>query len=252
MPVPPQPASFGIIPWVNGRDDTALSVTAWIGGTLCATGVPFFPPTDPSPTRSRAIFQLTVPAEEVLPGCGREGAIVTFFVDGQRAPQTAVWHANAFRGAFQGLNLIIGPPFARFIVNPSGEVVEPSGPVRRFVPYIGDKACGYAGVVYSNEQEPGCGVEGSQITFKALDAQGNVIAVANEKATWHAWDGVSDVQHLDLTFGPAGGITVPNTGTGDGPGSGGNPWLRLSIGLALAGLASGICGLALRRRTANR
>jgi hypothetical protein len=120
------------------------------------------------------------------------------------------------------------------------------------VPYIGDKACGYAGVVYSNEQEPGCGVEGSQITFKLLDAQRNVIAVANEKATWHAWDGISEPQQLNLTFGPAGSITTPNTGTGGGPAQATAPWGPLALALASLGLTGGIAALAFRRRAMTR
>jgi hypothetical protein len=103
--------------------------------------------------------------------------------------------------------------------------------------------------VYSAEQQAGCGVEGSQVTFKLLDPQGNVIAVDRETGTWHAWDGVSYPQQVDLTFGPAGGITMP--GTGDKPG-GASPWLPLSVGLALVGLAGGIGGFALRGRWVMR
>jgi hypothetical protein len=216
-------------------------VTANIGETLCATGVPGFPTGSSVP-----IFQLTVPAEEVVPGCGREGAVVTFFVDGRQAPQTAIWHSGDI---FQFINLILGPPFAHFIA--ISEQVE-FGPDRRLMPYIGDKACGYVDVVYSNEQEPGCGVEGSQVTFKLLDAQGNVIAVANERGTWHAWDGVSDVQRLDLTFGPAGGVTMPGTGTGHGPERAAALSGRLALALAALGLAGGTAALAFRRRAMTR
>ena len=226
-PVPPQPASFGIETWVNGQN-TAHDVTAKIGETICATSPAIVGP------GTRPGFSLKVPSEQALPGCGRDGAVVTFFVDGRQAPQTAIWHS----GTSQALNIIIGPPFARSIVVNDG----------RIVPYIGDKPCGNFEVAYSNEQEPGCGVEGSQITFKLLDAQGNVIAVANEKATWHAWDGISKPQLLRLTFEPAGGITVGSMGTG-GPQRGGWP---PQATLALAGLTALGVGAALRKRAIAR
>ena len=257
-PVPPQPAVFHLIPWVNGRDDTARNVTANIGETLCATGDAVFP----TGSRPRAVFQLRVPSEEAVPGCGREGAVVTFFVDGRQAPQTAVWHS----GISQSLNVIIGPPFARFTgvvytnLRLGNETV---------VPYVGDESCGdkapsywigigpyydYGAIVYSREQQAGCGVEGSQITFKLLDAQGNVVAIARETGIWHAWDGESyaTAQRLNLTFEPAGFVTMPSTGTGDGPEQATAPWGPLALALASLGLTGGIAALALRRRAMTR
>jgi hypothetical protein len=106
----------------------------------------------------------------------------------------------------------------------------------------------YEAVVYSAEQQAGCGVEGAQVSFKLLDAQGNVIAVARETGTWHAWDGVSAPQQLNLTFGPPGFITMPGTGTGGGPQRAAAPWGPLALALASLGLAGGIAALALRRR----
>lgn len=95
-------------------------------------------------------------------------------------------------------------------------------------------------------------MEGSEVAFKIVDTRGNVLAIANEKAIWHAWDGVSDPQQLNLTFGPAGGIKVGNTGTGDASGDEGGAWGRLSLVLASLGLAGGVAGFALRRRAMTR
>ena len=245
---PPEPAVFAVIPWVNG-ENAARGVIAKIGETICATGVP-----NPG-AGTRGIFHVSVPSEEVVPGCGREGAIVTFFVDGQQAPQTAIWHPRAFPGASQTVQVIIGPPFALISggVGP-GRV----SPRQAISPYVGNVPCGhgeaggpgdaYEAVVYSAEQQAGCGTEGAQVTFKLLDAQGNVIAVANEKAVWHVWDGVSHPQRLDLTFGPATVITMPGTGTGDGPQHAGSAWALLGF----VGLASAATGFALRKQALTR
>jgi hypothetical protein len=245
-PVPREPALFSVIPWVNGQN-TAHDVTAKIGETVCATGIPIVAGVRPS-------FQVSVPSEEALPGCGYEGAVVTFFVDGQQAPQTAIWHSG---GMSQTLTVVIGPPFALF----GGEVgPRRLSPRQVILPYVGNASCGhgragepgdmYEAVVYSAEQQAGCGVEGSQITFKLLDAQGNVVAVAKEKATWHAWDGVSDVQTLDLTFEAVGGVTMPSAG--DGPQRATAPWGPLALALASLGLTGGVAALAFRRRRMAR
>jgi len=253
-PSPPPPAVFAGTVWVDARIVGDKDLTARIGDTVCGTARPPFisPPGADAP-----VFGLSVPSDEVLPGCGREGAVVTFFVGGQQAPQTAVWHA----GAFEGLALIIGPPFATFgggLSYNSSRI--PAG--QAVVPYIKDTPCGYAlipatrdayrGIAFSNEQELGCGVEGSQVTFKLLDAQGNVLAVAKEKGVWHAWDGVAEPQSLRLTFGSGVGITVGNTGTGDASGGEGSAWGRLSILLGFVGLTGVALGLAVRRHAMTR
>jgi hypothetical protein len=112
-------------------------------------------------------------------------------------------------------------------------------------------------VVYSAEQQAGCGTEGAQVTFKLLDAQGNVIAVANEKATWHAWDAVFEhIQRLDLTFGPAAVITMPGTGMGDALRSATSAFATLVValsGIGLVGVATGAAlDLMLRRQATTR
>jgi len=240
----PQPAVFGGSVWVNARRVADRGVTAKIGDVVCATArAPFVtPPGGGGPT-----YGLAVPSDEVLPGCGREGATVTFLVGDQQALQAVVWHA----GEDMRVDLIIGHPFAYFefvgVTSEIEQTIWTGG--GRLVPFLADRPCGYGEVVYSNEQEPGCGVEGSQVAFKLLDAQGNVIAVANEKGTWHAWDGVSDPQRLDLTFGPATVITMPGTGTGDGAERATIPWGPLALALASLGLAGGMAALRVRRRS---
>jgi len=207
------------------------------------------PPYITPPGAGGPVLSISVPSQEVSPGCGYEGAVVTFLVGDQRVSQTAVWHA----GTLQGLELIIGPPFANFITITGAEVDNALRAGEKLVPYVGGKACGYGGVVYSSEQEPGCGVEGSQITFKLLDAEGNVVAVANQTAAWYAWDGNYDhAPRLNLTFTPAGGITMPGTGTGGATEYEASTWGRLSLLLGLAGLASALAAFQLRGRTPTR
>jgi len=241
-PSPPQPAVFTGHVWVNARIVDDADVTAKIEDTVCGTSHAVVS------TSGAILFALSVPAQEVLPGCGLEGATISFFVGGQQAPQAAVWHA----GEQQFLNPIIGPPFARFGV---GLPINRTSRGESVIPFIGNQACGYDMydvIVYSAEQQAGCGVEGSEVTFKLLDAQGNVTGVANQKGVWHAWDGVSDPQKLNLTFTAGGGITMPSTGTGDGSDGEGNAWGQLSLPLGFVGLASAALGLALRRQAMTR
>lgn len=252
-PVGPEPAFFNIIPWVNAHN-TAREVTAFIGDTLCATGVPIEPP------GGALSFFLSIPSEKTAHGCGYEGAVVTFFIDGQKADRTAIWRSGGGVGLERLMIIIIGPRFALLggLLTTTLRLEE-----QPIVPYVGGQPCGdarplrwigggplytYGVVVYSSEQQAGCGFEGAQITFKILDAQGNVIAVANEKATWHAWDGVAEQQRVDLTFGPTGGIAMPGTGTGSGS-TGQATRTLLSLGLASLALIGGAVALAFRRAT---
>lgn len=55
-------------------------------------------------------YRLDVFLASVRPGCGYEGATISFFVGDERADQTAVWHA----GSSQELNLTAGPRPALF------------------------------------------------------------------------------------------------------------------------------------------
>ena len=177
--------------------------------------------------------------------------------------RTGVWHA----GSRQFMTFVAGHPFARF----GGRLsVDMKLYDKTFMPYIGDEPCGpgedarffgafqasaaittvpYGADVYSNEQQAGCGVEGAQVMFKLLDAQGNVIAVAQEKGTWHVYDGVEGFQDLDLTMVPVGGITLGNVGSGPGAGTEMAPWVGLApAALGLSGIAT---GAMLRKRAAR-
>ena len=255
-PSPQQLARFHGEEWVDAQiaGDT---ITAKIGDVVCGTGGPI-PMADVPIT-----YQIDVVSEEIKPGCGREGAHLTFLIGDRQATQMATWHS----GGDTALNLIAGPPFALFAGNTSLRCDERFE--RQILPFIGDVVCGqgkrneilappctgqlvgYTDIVFSAQQKPGCGVEGSQITFKLLDLQGNVVAIAKEKGTWHAWDGVSDPQQLNLTFTAGGGIKMPSTGTGDAYCNEGS-WGRTAILLGFVGLTGAALGFALRRRAMRR
>ncbi|MGA2286020.1 MAG: hypothetical protein ABSG55_07120 [Dehalococcoidia bacterium] len=251
-PSPQQIARFHGEEWVDAQIVKA-PVSARIGEVVCGTGGP--PPIADVPPS----YQLDVVSDAVIPHCGTEGNHLTFMIGDRQGTTTAIWHA----GTDTALNLMAGPPFALFSGKTSltcEEQIE-----RQIVPFIDDVPCGwpklvdalgppcngqltgYTDAVLSAYQKPGCGVEGAPITFKLLDTQGNVVATANETGVWHEWyGGMTDYQHLNLTFPSMGGAIRAGI-VGDGP-DGPSHWLRLSVGLALLGLAIGIGGFALRRR----
>lgn len=241
--------------YVDARHSCA-PVSARIGGTICGTTQQL------SPAGSGGCgFRLEVPSAQVVPGCGYEGAVVEFLVGDQLASPTAVWHASTqLQFGFQVAYPIVGPPFALF-----GGPTEANRFANRetILPYVGEQTCGYfvsgwtTGVyafsigVYSAERQPGCGVEGAEITFKLLDAQGNVLGVAREKGIWRSWRGPEDARSVQLTFGAGNGggatIRVGRVGTG-GPASAGFPWGEAAVALAVAGFAATAAAVALRRR----
>lgn len=255
-PSPQQIARFHGEAWVDGQ--VALGrITAKIGPVVC--GIGGIPGADVG-----TFYQIGVVSSDVIPGCGSEGNHVTFMIGDRQATETAIWRG----GSDTALNLMAGAPFALFTGKTSltcEQRIE-----RQILPFIDDVACGqskvlnilgppcsgqlmgYTDIVFSALQKAGCGVEGSQITFKLLDAQGNIIGVANQTGVWHAWDGVSLPQKIDLTFVPVGGIRVGNTGTGDASDGEGNAWGRLSILLGFVGLTGAALGLALRRQAMTR
>ncbi len=251
---PQQIAIFQGAAWVDARASSG-PVVAKIGDVDCnsepsSAGIP--------PDGGGVIYGVSVLSSQVKAGCGQEGSVVIFFVEGKQAEQTGVWHAHTE----QFINLIAGPPFAAFGGSP-GIASMPAG--ESILPFIGGQACGnfklktvvggakaYDVHVYSADQQQGCGTEGAQVAFKLVDAQGNVLATANQTGIWHAWDGVSPLPKLDLTFGPASGIKMGNTGTGDGPQGGADAWGTVAIALWGVGLGGIAAGVALRRKTATR
>lgn len=243
-PSPDQISTFRGSCWLNAQLCQGQTMTARVGDTVCATDSNPVVPTD---GQNRLLFTLRVPSAEVVPGCGTEGAQVTFFVGDQQAVETAAWHA----GAQQFMFFVAGNPFARF----DGSLSKQPSPGSQLVPFVGATRCGfgywgpagYEADVLSPSQQPGCGTEGAQVTFKILDARGNVFAVANETGTWHAWDGINEPPPLNLTFGTSAGsgAGLPNTGDGSPEGL---PWASLALLLGSLGLVVTAFGLTLRRR----
>ena len=237
---------------LDGREHSG-PVTARIGDVQCGED-------EPSPSVNGHVVYMAnvaVVSDEIRPGCGYEGATVEFFLGDQRVMRTGVWHA----GSVQRMGFVAGHPFARF-----GGVLSANRLLGSEVlmPYVGDIPCGpdaavysypdgkykYGSHVYSNEQQAGCGVEGAAVTFKLLDAQGNVVAMAQEKGTWHVFDGVEGFQELDLTLIPVGGIRAGNVGSGPGTTTDKTPWI--GVALAALGLSGIAAGAMLRKRTAAR
>ncbi len=252
-----QVARFTGEEWVDAQSSSA-DVTARIGSSICGTGgTGHFAESAPP-------YHIQVVSDQITPGCGREGSIITFLVGDRLASETAVWHA----ASDSTLNLIVGPPFALVSGTTSlacNELVQ-----RRIVPFVNGVVCGnptggglalpcsggladYTDVVLPAQLQPGCGVEGSQIAFKLLDAQGDVVATAQETGVWHAWDGgVSSAQQLNLTFVPASGMKMGTVGTGAGSQGIAKDWGALAIALCGVGLGGIGAGVALRGKTTRR
>jgi len=244
-------------------------VTAKIGEVICGDETPsceagpmpcFHFPVDPPPMM--LAYRLDVVSGEVNPGCGYEGALVTFFVGNERAKQTAIWHA----GTSQDVNLSTDPPVAYFYgdmtfaagLDPSVGANYPIG----VNVYDGDELCGeetgfawrefsYDAAVRSNQEKPRCGVEGAEVTFKLRDRQGNIIGVAREKGIWHAWGDGNVGQELNLTMDPVG-IALANVGDGRSQHNEAAFWAETSLGLFALGLLGIATGAVLRKRAATR
>jgi hypothetical protein len=271
MRLSPDLAYFDINLWDNGRQDWQSKIVAKIGDVVCGTETQ-----EPiSPVDSGMVEHfVNVQSDALVAGCGKPGATITFFVDGRKVDRMAEWSQEQNKqialtegprwmpSSFVSLTLLVGPPFARVEGNADPQLVVNG----RVVPFIGDTACGYQEnpwqgeappygygvVVYSGELQPGCGYEGAQITFKLLDEQRNELAVSQQKGVWHTWDGTaSTFQSLDLTMVPIADISIGTTGTGDSQNGGGTPSGIVTLGLALAGVATLGAGAALRKRAGH-
>lgn len=260
----PQPGEVShFYGWTWAQDSAGGPITAKIGDVICGEGVMLIcPPADPPP--KQCPYEVDVLSEQTRAGCGSQGEMVSFFIGQERATQTAAWHA----GTSQKINLSAGPRFAFFY----GHFAFPrqltsSGPNREQVaPFVGDRRCGweiippipmgegiyeYRVIVDSSETQPGCGVEGAQVTFKLLGGQGNVIATAREEGMWQAWGGHNQGNLLNLTLVPVGAPPVTVVNVGDAPSQGAEGrWAGISVLAAAVGLAVIAAGAALRRRTA--
>ena len=266
---PDQIAVFRAHTWVDAHL-VGAPIVAKIGDTDCGQSVPVAIVCDP--ISCGPVQDVPVVSNQVKPGCGFDGAKISFLVAGKPALPTVTWHAG--RGPF--LELVAGYPFASFGGTFSWPGQLPwldrndSETASVLIPYIGDKACGYNDILtgewgttgwirnayhysliaYSNEQRVGCGYEGAPITFKLVDAQGNILATAGQKGVWHAWDGTpATFESLNLTLVTPSGIRVGSVGTGDSRESGGTRAGVVALGLALAGLATLATGATLRKRT---
>lgn len=243
----PVVAGFRGTAWVDGRPGGGR-IEARVGTVVCGDATTLGM-VDAGPS-----YNLAVASETEKAGCGRPGAVITFFVDGRQANETATWDSAA--GKSQSLTLMVGAPFAQFWGKAAIAAISGDD---RVVPYVGDKPCGrqvsswmgsespygYQVVVYSADQQAGCGTESAEVTFKLLDGQGKLIAVAPEKGVWHAWDGESQLPRLDLTMVRTN-IRMPPTG--DGPTAGDPDWSwRIVLALVFPGIGLVCAGGVLRR-----
>jgi len=245
--------------WLDAKPcDSRLTMTAKIGDTVCATASarPNYGPT----VTEAPYFGLAVPSNEIEPGCGFEGAVVTFFAGDQEAAQTAAWHGGTTRQ--EDMNFTVGPPFAHFIGNLDRDSLQGNLPSLRILPSVGETQCGVASIagwgtqyeaeIPSAEQSPGCGTEGAEVTFKLVDGQGNVVSTASQTGVWHKWDGIWPGQSLDLTFSATTGMSSPNVGTSDGARHDVIQLTPLAAVVCAAGVVAIVASLALRRRKATK
>ncbi|MDI6856889.1 MAG: hypothetical protein QME71_01025 [Dehalococcoidia bacterium] len=246
-PEGPPVAKFSGSAWVNAQPSFE-PVTAQIGDTVCGEAGPVVA------GGGTPFFVLYVASDETIPGCGKPGAEVTFFIGGKRANQTAQWQAT--EGLMSLGYLVVGPPFAVF----GGKVTLTEPPSQQeVVPFIGAVPCGYqtnpwvgegpvygyAVVVYPRELVDGCGVDGAEVTFKLVDqTTREVVAEAIGSAIWRPMASESDV-NLVFTAVPLAEMPV----AGGGGGRHFNWW---APALAAGGLlALGVATISLGRRSAK-
>jgi hypothetical protein len=192
------------------------------------------------------------------PGCGYEGAQVTFYVGDTQATKTATWHA----GRSQEVDLTTLPAFAFFQggFGFPGKAPAVATEQVHIYGFVNGNLCGreirgvwrgessYYVTVYSAEQQPGCGTEGAEVTFKLADTRDNILGVAREKGIWRAWGEGNVGLELNLTMDPVSGIGLANVGDGGSQHRDVALWVELSLGLSALGLLGVATAAALRRR----
>jgi len=109
-PLTPPARVFGTVFILGRTAPPGASIVAFIGPNACGAGV----------ASAGGAYQLDIRSAAAQPGCGTDGAIVTFAVDGQPVRETVVYQA----GAFIQRDLTIG--------GPPGQVAEVT--VERWVP----------------------------------------------------------------------------------------------------------------------
>jgi hypothetical protein len=158
------------------------TVAALIDGQVCADGV----------SRVWASILIIVPSETMKPGCGHEGAIVTFAVEGFSTTETRIWSTTPqpLSDNREGLDLdlvksetapLAGPRFAYYWIELPGMV--PTHPLideveQIVIATIDGKYCGQArGVgprrvlvaVAPAELREGCGRPGATVALSQRD-----------------------------------------------------------------------------------
>ncbi len=201
-------ATFHAYVWVDAQPEAGDVVLPKIGDQVCGSAARRLV------TEGGSYWDVEVVSDSFMPGCGTPGVIITFWVEGRRANETAQWYP----GEEERIELVVGAPFALF----GGIVNRDINWPEEIMPVINGKDCGYAihgfvdanvydVVVYADEFRQGCGVDGTQVKFKLVDVEtGEVKAVAREAGTWHAMLS----EHLDLTLIEGMGISFGNVGTG--------------------------------------
>ena len=234
--------------WVNAQPSFE-PVTAQIGDTVCGEARPVVA------GGGTPFFVLYVASDETIPGCGKPGAEVTFFIGGKRANQTAEWQAT--EGLISLGYLVVGPPFAVF----GGKVTLTESPSQQeVVPFIGAVPCGYqtnpwvgegpvfgyAVVVYPRELVDGCGVEGAEVTFKLVNqTTREVVAEAMGSAIWRP---MASEGNVNLVFTRVPLVEMPVAGT-----TGGRHFKWWAPALAVGGLLALGSGIAvLWKKSARR
>ncbi|MFA5889516.1 MAG: hypothetical protein WDA27_00960 [Actinomycetota bacterium] len=200
--------------WVDGEYASNLPVTAKIGDIDCSGKSlwvgGFSGPSKGWGDRASSRYVLEVLSADEKPGCGTDGARVTFYVRGEIAKPTGIWKV----GERPELRLRAGKDFAAYsggytfdhTVSPDSDYA-----MRAF---IRGKVCGEWAkwrdttsfryfVVLSDELRSGCGREGDVVTF----------AVAGESARQQVvWKPGFNILHLRVVRS----TSLPATGVADG------------------------------------